>query len=119
MPGITIGELKTALQASNARWTVNPALKDEAVIKRRSLGGVPQGLTLAKNIPALNLKAILSSVTTTNPFILERRIANGILPAAALELKATPGGAAPAPTPSGGGAGTPPSGGTHPAKVDW
>jgi hypothetical protein len=107
-------DLKAALEASNASWRVNDHLLNITEPLKFRLGGLSDKFVPAERIRPLDFKALLAE-RTSNPFVLQRRIAQNILSAAAIRPELLTGsirGVAPLE----GGA---PAGGPTPSSIDW
>ena len=115
----TIGELKAVLANKQARWVPTTRLLDVQEIPKFHTGGLPEGLVKVAAAKAIDFAKLLS-IPTTNPFVLERRIAHQILARPAKD-KMILLGSPPLPAPGEGGApqGGGPGGGGTPAAVDW
>jgi hypothetical protein len=110
----TIGELKDLLKKTKARWSVNEKLLDIHEIPKFTTGGSKEGLTLSAEIKAVNFKELLA-IPPGNPFILDRRIAHGII-SESLVKKEFRLGSPPEREP---GVGEVPLGGGVPTSLDW
>lgn len=95
----TVGELRAYLSDSNARWQVDPALADTDPIPRYPTGGnwtdfPPQAAPLTWD----QIRAIAGE-PTSNPFLIQRRIAQGLISPDTVDKHLTehlvPGGADP------------------------
>jgi hypothetical protein len=87
---IDLNNLRNLLRQRQASWTIPATIANDFTIPKRPLGAVvPPSATLAAAAPRVDLKKILNYVPR-NPFLAERRIANQILPAAALAGRGTP-----------------------------
>lgn len=64
-------DLKAALEANNANWSVNENLLHVAEAPRFRLGGLPENFVPAKRIGALDFKTLLAG-PANNPFIVLR-----------------------------------------------
>jgi Papain family cysteine protease len=82
----TYGEIRSALQASEARWQVDESANDDTRVKRYPLG-VPseEHLVPAAEVAQLDLAGLLERHPTTNHLLAARRAALG-LPGGALEI---------------------------------
>ncbi len=90
-------DLKAALEASNASWRVNDHLLNITEPLKFRLGGLSDKFVPAERIRPLDFKALLAE-RTSNPFVLQRRIAQNIISAAAIRPELLTGsiqGAAP------------------------
>jgi len=106
----TFGELRQELARENIAWTVNPALADDTVIERPSLG------LLNKPPPAdetkrVDVAALVNAAPPRNTLLAQELYARGVLKTAPRFLGRT--GALPHPPAGAGGGGTPP------LVVDW
>jgi Papain family cysteine protease len=112
---LTIGELRTHLTEQKARWSVDPNLRDEELVRTRPVGASSEGLKKATEAPAVNLQRILKD-TPANPFLMERRKAHNLLP----ENVAIPELPSAFPLPHGQTAPVgAPAGAATPTAVDW
>jgi hypothetical protein len=120
-----IVKLQDHLQRSGATWSIPHGVSANTVIPQRRLGAVaPPAARKAGEVPKLQLERVLNYVPR-NPFLVERRIANGILPrdaAIARPTSATPlTGGRPGTGPREAIRPTPPmaAGAGRAAAVDW
>src|SRR5512146_2136718 len=107
-------ELEATLEANNASWRVNDHLLSITEPLKFRLGGLSEKFVPAVQIKPLDFKTLLST-RTSNPFVLQRRVAHEILAAAAIRPEFLIGsirGVAPLE----GGA---PAGGPTPSSIDW
>jgi C1A family cysteine protease len=74
----TAGDLRKALQASNATWTIDPSLNDNDVVKTYPTGGDLSKFITATSVPRVDITPYISSVTS-NPFLRQLRIDRGLL----------------------------------------
>jgi hypothetical protein len=111
----TIKDLKATLIANNASWSVHERLLDHMELPTFHLGGLKEGLIPIAKVKAIDFKALFETVPPNNPFILQRRIARGIVPET-LVSKDFRFGSRKELTPGEGGA---PSGGGTATSVDW
>ena len=116
----TIREMKETLTRNKARWAVSERLSDTQQFPKYHAGGLTENLPKSEDTKAVDFKKIFA-IQPNNPFILERRIARGIV-AGTLVSKEFLFGSSPqqyagtgAPPPSGGGGG----GGPPLATIDW
>src|SRR6476620_8532482 len=80
-----------AYDHSPTSWSIKPGIQDSHPIAVHPLGAIPPAsVKLAAKTHKLDLKKILSHVPR-NPYLVERRIANSILPASARHVRGTPG----------------------------
>ena len=106
-------DIKTALEKNQARWTVNEKLLTAAPPKFR-MGGDLSRLAPATSVLPLDFPKLLAA-PINNPFVLERRIATGIVQKTAIK-QVLPAGSQQELTAGQGGT---PAGGGAPASVDW
>ena len=93
-----IVKLQDHLQRSGATWSIPHGVSANTVIPQRRLGAVaPPTARKAGDVPKLQLERVLNYIPR-NPFLVERRIANKILPAsAAIARPRSDSGPAPCP----------------------
>ncbi len=106
-------DLKATLEKNHASWRVNENLLHLTVPPKYRLGGILEKFVPAAQVAPLNFKVLLAG-PTNNPFVLQRRIDQGFLPAAVkpgLHAGSTQGITA--------GEGGVIAGGPAPASVDW
>lgn len=113
---LTVGQLKSILAANKATWTVDDRLKDTDPVPTHPLGCDLTKVPKVTDVPRVDVKALLS-VDTSNSFLQQVRVNNGLLKATTLHpvLPARPN-AAEAAAPAAGAA---PAGGGAPSSVDW
>jgi hypothetical protein len=75
---VTFGELRKSLLEAKARWKVGAHVKDSDVIPEHKTGGRPDNIPLAEHVGLIDLHTILTTVPA-NPFLIERRITNGLM----------------------------------------
>ncbi len=110
----TVKELKATLERNKASWSVHEKLLDTNDIPMYTTGGLKDGLVLSKKVPAIDFKQLFG-VQPNNPFILERRIAHGII-SKTLVKKELSLGSQQELVPGEGAA---PLGGGAPSSLDW
>lgn len=132
---IDLDKLRAHLAGRPGTWQIPANLPANASIPVHPVGGIkPPDTQLAARVPRLNLQKLLAGVPR-NPFVLERRIANGILPASARAAspRGTPAGLLGSAPPGGGlrgrplgpnpldiqAAAAPAAGAGRDAAVDW
>jgi hypothetical protein len=98
---IDLAKLRQHMTTHPTSWSIKPGIQDSHPIAVHPLGAIPPAsVKLAAKTHKLDLKKILSHVPR-NPYLVERRIANSILPASARHVRGTPGsllgGALPSP----------------------
>jgi len=76
-------DLKATLEANNASWRVNERLLNITEPLKYTLGGLAEKFVPAERVRAVDFKAVLAE-RTSNPFVLQRRVAHNILSAAAI-----------------------------------
>jgi hypothetical protein len=76
---LTAGELRRMLSEANATWQVQATLRDQDPIPRFGLGGTPEGLPLASDVPQLDFRQLFAELPTNNPFVLQRRLDLGLI----------------------------------------
>src|SRR5690349_4298411 len=82
-------KLQDHLQRSGASWSIPQGISANVVIPQRRLGAVlPPAVRKAGDAPKLQLDRVLNYVPR-NPFLVERRIANKILPPSAAVARPT------------------------------
>ena len=74
----SVKELRAALLANKAGWTINPQLKDGTELPRYQTGELMDKLVPSSAVKPLDFKALLAE-PSANPFIMERRTERGIL----------------------------------------
>jgi hypothetical protein len=87
--GPTVGDLRRSLQSSNATWSVHEGLRDGDPLPRHPMGGEPEGLTIADQLPRLDWTEVMS-ILPRNPLLLQQAIQVGVVPASA--ASSIPGG---------------------------
>lgn len=110
----SIKDLKLTLKKNKATWSPNPRLHDNQEIPQFRTGGLKDKLQLPDKVPAIDFPKLFG-LPPNNPFILERRIAQKIVPETLLG-KEFHVGSLPDLHMSGSEA---PLGGGTPASVDW
>ena len=109
---VTFGQMRTALRAANARWSIGPAMRDDEIVPLHKLGGRTDNLIEAQRAPKIDLSALFS-VVPANPLLAERRTALNLMPRQQV-VRTLPSLAAPHLTP------VPPVAGSGAARVvDW
>lgn len=111
----TIKDLKATLIANKASWKVHAQLLDDMELPKFHTGGLKKGLIKSADAKAIDFKALFSAVQPNNPFILERRIAHGIVPETLVSKDLRVGSVKEL---TAGVGAPPPSGGTA-TSVDW
>lgn len=69
---VTFGQVRAALQAANARWSIGPAKRDDETVPLHNLGGLTDGLVEAHLAPKIDLAKILN-IVPANPILRQRR----------------------------------------------
>jgi C1A family cysteine protease len=72
------GDLRKVLQASNATWKIDDRLQDNDAIPTHPTGGDLSQFTPVSSVPRIDIKPYISTVTS-NPFLRQLRINNGLL----------------------------------------
>ena len=75
---LTAGDLRKVLQASNAKWTIDDRLQDKDVVPTHPTGGDLSKFIPVSKVPRIDIKPYVSTVTS-NPFLRQLRINNGLL----------------------------------------
>ncbi|MBT9330403.1 C1 family peptidase [Paracidobacterium acidisoli] len=75
---LTAGELRKALQASNAKWTVDERLKDSDVVKTYPTGGDLTQAVKVTSVERIDITPFISTVSS-NPFLRQLRVDRGLL----------------------------------------
>jgi C1A family cysteine protease len=78
----TYGELRQQLAKEGIKWTVNPALSDSKPIVRPALGADLTKYPKAKDLPVVDVEALVRATPTTNTLLRTYLIQRGILPSA-------------------------------------
>lgn len=86
---VTIADVRKTLTKARATWAVNPDLADSHQIPTYTTGGSKEGLKLAARMKGLDFGKILKD-PVNNPFLMERRMALGIVPRAEVPLGSPP-----------------------------
>jgi hypothetical protein len=110
----TIKDLKVTLEKNRASWSIHDKFLDDQEIPRYSTGGLKEFLEIAEKVAAVDFEKLFA-VQPNNPFILERRIALGIVPRN-LVIKKFRKGSSPE---LKAGEGAAPIGGAAPVSMDW
>jgi hypothetical protein len=109
-------ELSKTLLKNNAKWHVNEKLLNVEEIPKYRTGALKESLVLAEKVKPVDFKKLFA-VQPNNPFILQRRLAQGIV-AATLVKREMSIGSVPDLVP-GEGAGGAGAGGALPTSIDW
>jgi Papain family cysteine protease len=79
----TVTDLRTALQASNAKWTIDPKFKTMTALPQYALGADLTKVPKVTSLPRTDITPYLSALTS-NPFLLQRRIERGYVKASSV-----------------------------------
>ncbi len=111
----TIAELRSYLSETDATWEVDGRFNDSDPIPRFPTGGDPSMFPPRLNPLSWDDFRSITSQPTVNPFLIQRRLAQGLMTSESLpghlHTRMVPGGADPGPLPSNLPA--------TPASVDW
>jgi hypothetical protein len=72
------GDLRQMLAKAKAKWTVNQKLKDDDALPIYPTGGDPKKAVKATSVSRIDITPYLKTVTS-NPFLLQRRLDQGLL----------------------------------------
>jgi C1A family cysteine protease len=75
---MTVGELRQLLATANAKWIVNNYLKDSDILPTYHTGGDLTKAVKVTSVPRIDITPYLKT-PTSNPFLLQRRLDQGLL----------------------------------------
>jgi C1A family cysteine protease len=96
---LTVGDLRKILTANKSTWTLDSRLKDTDPLPTHPLGGDLTKVQKAADVPRVDVKTLLAT-DTSNSFLRQVRIGNGLLKATSLQPEMVQRMTAPASSPT-------------------